>query len=98
MGEMEVVNAVKQFGFFAILVALFIWRDWVREQRMAKRLDEQGDKFNTALSTVVTDNARAMERMAQGIEKQSDRLEKLEQTLSRIGDRISDWNVMKGGG
>lgn len=76
MSELEILNAVKQFGFFAVLVALFIWRDWAREQRMSKRLDEQQDQFVKTLTDLVSKANDAQNRNAETLRDMVDELKR----------------------
>jgi hypothetical protein len=42
---MDLLTAAKEFGPIVLLFAFFVWRDWKREERMAKRLDMQWEQL-----------------------------------------------------
>jgi hypothetical protein len=42
---MDLLTAAKEFGPIVLLFAFFVWRDWKREERMAKRLDIQWEQL-----------------------------------------------------
>jgi hypothetical protein len=42
---MDLLTAAKEFGPIVLLFAFFVWRDWKREERMARRLDAQWDEL-----------------------------------------------------
>lgn len=44
---MDLLTAAKEFGPIVLLFAFFVWRDWKREERMAKRLDLQWEQLAT---------------------------------------------------
>jgi len=73
----DAVALVKQFGPFFLAVVFFLWRDWQRENRLSKRIDELEDEHRQVLlplvkesSACIATNTHVLER----IEKYLDRL------------------------
>ncbi len=83
---MSALEFAKVFGVPFALVVFFVACSWWRESRMAKRLDEQSDRYVKSLETVVMDNTKAMQDMARGIEKLDARLAAVEGVV-RVGER-----------
>jgi hypothetical protein len=54
----EFVALFKEYGAWCLLVAYFVWQTWIREGRMAKRLDTLEDTDRQARDNLV----KAMER------------------------------------
>lgn len=57
---MDIVNLVKEFGPWAMLVAYLVWQGWKREQRMARRLDHVEDSIREQLVKVIERNTSTM--------------------------------------
>lgn len=54
------VDLIRQFGPWIALVALFVWQGVLREQRMSRRLDDQGDLITQLLTHTISRNTQAL--------------------------------------
>jgi hypothetical protein len=101
---MELVELVKQFGPLLAAVIFFIWRDWQREERMSKRIENLEAAHSEviiplvhktseviATSTIVMErNTTVMERNVQVMDRINSALKTLTQCSHLEFDRGSD--------
>lgn len=66
----DALSLIKQFGPFFLAVVFFLWRDFRREDRLAKRIDILEDEQRkvilplvTECTEVITRNTTVMERL-----------------------------------
>lgn len=77
VGELgDAIALVKQFGPFFLAVIFFLWRDYKREDRLAKRIDElENEQRNVVLplvkdcAAVIATNTAVMERLEKHLDR-----------------------------
>ena len=72
----EIWWVIKNFGPWAVLVIVFIWRDFRRERRLTNRIDKLEDEFREVIlplveetATVIATNTEALKQNAKIMER-----------------------------
>jgi len=70
-----IVGCVRQYGPLALVVAFFLWQNWVREERLNKRIIKLEDGQRDVLlplvercADVIAQNTMMMERLEKVLE------------------------------
>jgi len=72
----DAISLLKQYGPLVLVVAFFLWQNWVRECRMTKRIEKLEDEQRNVLmplvercADVIAQNTMMMERLEKALEK-----------------------------
>ena len=57
---MDFMQIIQAYGPYAALIIFFVWRDYIREQRLSKRLNEVEDFQKNELTTLVRTTVEAI--------------------------------------
>jgi hypothetical protein len=90
MNELDIISLVKQLGPFVGLLGFFIWRDKQREERLGTRLDAMQDRYATTMETIVRDNSKAMQQMAEAAAGMGKALSDHTVSDTRLADVLHD--------
>lgn len=62
--EAEGLEILANWGLAGVVVAFVLWRDWAREKRMSKALDQRDSWIRGTLVDVIDRNTKAMGKCA----------------------------------
>ena len=68
-GSMSLLTLVRDFGIVAGLLMFFVWWAWNQNKGTVKRLSDLEDYVRTTLTDTLKENSKALDRVANGIEK-----------------------------
>ena len=79
MDASNLLVLLKQYGPLALVVAYFLWQNWLRELRMSNRITKLEDEQREVLlplvehcTDVITLNTSMMERLEKSLSERSD--------------------------
>jgi hypothetical protein len=72
----DAMQLIQMYGPFFVASVFFLWRDWVREGRLSKRIDVLEDEQRQVIlplvkecSAVIAKNTSVMERLEKFLER-----------------------------
>lgn len=66
---MDFLSIAKSFGPVASVVAFFLWRDFLREDRMATRINQLEDELRNVVMPLVKETSAVIARATSVLER-----------------------------